>query len=113
MDVSVSDGSAVSRGPDADVGMFSDAIGATPAFPSRPSRASSRVSPSRASPWIRRASVVSSFPTTDASTPSPVATSRDFNRPDATATTAFRFSSSGTGPCPGLRWPGRARRSTP
>ena len=27
MDASVSDGSAVSRGPDADVGMFSDAIG--------------------------------------------------------------------------------------
>ena len=106
MDASVSDGSAVSRGPDADVGMFSDAIGATPAFPSRPSRASSRVSPSRASPWIRRASVVSSFPTTDASTPSPAAASRDFNRPDATATTASRFSSSGTGPCPGLRRPG-------
>ena len=32
MDASVSYGSAVSRGPDADVGMFSDAIGATPAF---------------------------------------------------------------------------------
>lgn len=28
----MSDGSAVSRGPDADVGMFPDAIGATPAF---------------------------------------------------------------------------------
>lgn len=32
MDASMSDGSAVSRGPDADVGMFPDAIGATPAF---------------------------------------------------------------------------------
>ena len=32
MDASVSTGSAVSRGPDADVGMFPDAIVATPAF---------------------------------------------------------------------------------
>ncbi|MFY4470588.1 hypothetical protein [Bifidobacterium longum] len=32
MDASVSAGSAVSRGPDADVGMFPDAIVATPAF---------------------------------------------------------------------------------
>ena len=39
-------------------------------------------------------------------TPSSAAASCDFNRPDATATTASRFSSSGTGPCLSLRWPG-------
>lgn len=46
------------------------------------------------------------FLTTDASTPSSAAASCDFNRPDATATTAFRFNFSGTGPCLSLRWPG-------
>lgn len=39
-------------------------------------------------------------------TPSSAAASCDVNRPDATATTASRFSSSGTGPCLSLRWPG-------
>lgn len=32
MDANTSAGSAASRGPDADVGMFPDAIGVTPAF---------------------------------------------------------------------------------
>jgi hypothetical protein len=44
--------------------------------------------------------------TTAACTPSSAAASCDFNLPDATATTAFRFNSSGTGPCLSLRRPG-------
>lgn len=46
------------------------------------------------------------FLTTDDSTPSSASASCDFNRPDANATTASRFSSSGTSPCLSLRWPG-------
>lgn len=97
---------AASRGPAAAGGMAAGVEGSTPVFPSPAVGASLQVSSSRASPWIRRASAVSSFPTTDASTPSSAAASRDSGRPDATATTAFRFNSSGTGPCLSLRRPG-------
>ena len=93
---------AASREPPAAVGASGTAGRATglpfPAFPLRSFATGVSLDPASICRF--------QFLTTDASTPSSAAASRDFSRPDATATTASRFSSSGTGPCLSLRWPG-------